>query len=247
MVHTKRDNYKAKWLASLPSGVQTATDTAHDAQSTANAVNHAQVNTAIELTKARNAMIEATRCARSLAELMDECREVGGTDFGETVHAIDSSIANMNITVMARRMRDVLKIAEFRIGYLTAVVEDQSSAISAMKAEIKSLHLPTVGLQKSTIETLIIGTNPTLGELDDLDDKYSSGEYHRYGLCYEPIDDELIGVQITGSPLSSTPGSVSMVKHSRTDSGVSLPTQPTQVTASKNGRKANRKSSDVDV
>jgi hypothetical protein len=246
MTHTKRDNYKAKWLASLPSSVQTSTDIAHDAQSSLNTVTHAQVNTAIELVKAKNAMIEATKSAKLLAELMDECRDVGDMDFGETIHAIDNSITSMNIIVMARRMRDVMRIAEARIGFLTALVDDQHKAISSLKDNIKSLHTPTVELQKSAIEALIIGSNPSMVELDDLDEKYSSGEYLRFGLHYEPMDDELITSQITSKQRSLTHGSDSMAKHSRTDSGVSLQTMTT-VPKNSNGKRNSKRTNDVEL
>jgi hypothetical protein len=218
MPHTKRDSYKAKWLASLAPSTQTGTETLHAAQSQINNVSHTQVNTSQEISRLHTTLIETAAAAKSLGELMDECQHIGTTDFGEIGHAIDNKIQSMSMIVIVRRVRDMIRLAEARIGILSAIADDQYNANRMLASEIKSLEQPTVNLQKVALESLLIGKNPSANELQEFTETELIGNFHRFGLEYEDVDEDNIITQINAR--SSLIEKKDTALHKRNDSGV---------------------------
>jgi hypothetical protein len=150
---------------------------------------------------------------------MDECRIVGGVDFGETAHPIDTNLATLDLIITTRRLRDLLKMAEGRIGILTAVAEDSAKAVSALEVEVESLQPHTFLLQKAVADSLLIGTNSTPEEYREFARADRTTPYSRYGAVYEPIDDDWLTTNLTATSTLHEPS------HARSDSGVSLEVQ----------------------
>jgi hypothetical protein len=221
-MHTSRDNYKAKWLASLPSTVQTGSEVLHEFQTGVNAVSHTQVNTAIELNRLRSTMIDAMNNAKDLVRLMDECQNVAMMDFGKTEHQIDAKIGNMDVIVMSRRIRDILKAAEARIGFLSAIADDQFKTGLQMQKELDTLQQPTLNLQSAAIETLIIGPKATETEMEHYNNPMRTEEFSRFGVPYEELEDDWVYSRIKAKGPSMHQSESKTNHHSKTDSGVDM-------------------------
>jgi len=162
---------------------------------------------------------------RSLVELLDECRYVGGVDFGEAIHGIDARLGSMTMIVMARRMRDIMKLAEARIGILAAALDDRDKAIEDLRTQIESTHDPAEQLEKAAIEALYIGHGATHHEISDYTEANdSTGIYNRFGLAYDDLDDDWMTTQLTSRSVLREPRRTSsnpLVK-GRVDSGIGI-------------------------
>lgn len=208
-------NYKAKYLAALnnngttPQTVRTTlSNTTHDTTAVA-------VNTSLELVKLQTTLIESAHAARAVCELMDETRHVGNIDFGETHHIVDGKLGSMSLQIISRRLRDVLRMAEARIGILSAMCEDQHKTIELAAETAATVKGGIVDLQKASLDTLFVGRNATPDELSDLLSTPGANGFNRFDIEYHGIDLESEGLPLTAESV------LQVTRHRKQDSAVS--------------------------
>jgi hypothetical protein len=133
-------------------------------------------------------MIEAARSAKSLCEMLDEGSDVGGMNFNDVTSELDMKLKDMNLHTMARRLRDVCKIAEGRYGMLLVVCDDLTSANATLHSEISYLRGSSSPFETTAIETLVIGNRPSREEMEEY--QAADGKFNRFDLAYLDLGDE---------------------------------------------------------
>lgn len=193
------NNYKSKWLAALKETDDSPLVAAEKAGKVASTINTVNVNANLELGKLQRTTLEATGVAKSILNLMDEHRYTAGLEFGTCCLPIDGKLSQMTLQVMLRRIRDTLKIAESRIGILSIAANDLYEANALMRKHLKMVESGQLPLQRSIIECALIGPRATSPEMEDLRDS-KTGEYHRYGMTYEDLDDDWLDRHLASGP-----------------------------------------------
>jgi hypothetical protein len=197
-------NYKAKWLAALSEKQTVPTQAAEANSRNVEQIQETSITATTQLRRLQSVMIEATRNAKSLAELMDECQSSAGIEFGLTSHSIDSKLGSMDLVIMARRLRDVIKLAEIRIGILTAATDNLAEANARLLHDTSTAGIQNSILQRATVETLLIGNKPTDAEFEDYRDNNSGTRYARYNESYTDVDESYVVAQLSpGTQLRS--------------------------------------------
>lgn len=192
MVHTTRDNYKAKWLAALRDGGNDVIDRAETAPKLAESVVSSEVSAHVELQKLQTITYETASVAKSLIALLNESSTVAGVDYGKHDHEIDGKISKMPLYVVMRRVRDILKLAQFRVGMLTVACEELNEAGQSMAEQLQIVHNQSLHLKRTTVNALMLGPDPTREELDDYtENRRGSQRYNRYGIAYEDLTDDV--------------------------------------------------------
>lgn len=163
----RRMNYKAKWLASLEGRASAPGEVATVLEQKLETVDNTQFSAVRELASLHTALQECGATAVDLCEMMDASRDVGQVTFKEVVHGIDTKLSTMPSKVLARRVRDVLRIADERIGILTSICESNFEAITRMSHRADVLEIGNRKLQYSVLNSLVIGKNPTPNEMED--------------------------------------------------------------------------------
>jgi hypothetical protein len=194
MVHTKRDNYKAKLEAALKSG-RTANEVSKSATTIIENAVDTTAGTTLELSKLQHVMLEAASTAKNLLELMECSRQIGEVSFPTIATAIDGRLNEMSMVVIARRVRDALKLAEARIGILSAAYENSYEAQINLEQNIKTVETSAQHIQKVAINSLFIGPHATANEVEDMLSS-TSAPRSRFGLTYEDLDDEWISTRL---------------------------------------------------
>lgn len=199
-----KNNYKAKWLAALSDKKESPTEAASTAEETSRGIVNAHIGTTIELKRLQTTMIDAAANARRLVSLLDEAKTCAGIEFGEAIHTIDGKLTQMDLITMARRFRDIFKIAEARIGFLSAACENLEEANGKLHLEISTTSASGLKLQNSTLETLVIGVSPTRSELEDFSDSERKGRRSvRFGCSYDDLDADWMDTQLTSTSMLS--------------------------------------------
>lgn len=187
-----RNNYKAKWLAAVRDAGNDITDRAAEAPIISETVVNTEVTAHVELQKLQGITYETAAIAKSLAVLMTENRKVAGVDYGEVDHFIDAKLNKMPLYVVMRRIRDILKHAEFRVGMLTVACDELNEAGQTLATELHAVQIQSQSLQRSTLNTLLIGPNATREEMDEYADVQKEHKrYNRYGLSYSDLSDDV--------------------------------------------------------
>jgi len=189
MAVQSKTSYKAKWLASLSDKQETPIAQAASLIKGSDEIKNAQVNTVLQIQKVHGTLIQAAMCAKSLISVMDESSSTPGLDFGQVGHEIDSKITKLDSNLIARRLRDVIKLAEARIGVLSAIAENALEANTLMANELLVLRTSTNSLERAAVESFYIGSQPTRKELDDLGEDPSTA-HKRFGVVYDDLPDE---------------------------------------------------------
>jgi hypothetical protein len=197
----KKDNYKAKWLAALAAHVQTPTQEAENLEKRIEVIDSTQFNAHRELEALHDVLIECAQQARGGCELLDHTRDVGTLMFKEAIHDIDGRISKMPSRVIARRVRDVLKLLEERVGIQFAIIDNQRTAIGSMTQKLSELEISNRKLQRSVLTGLILGQNPTANEMEDYIANPSSV---RRNSEYTELSDDNIGLLIPSRSPSQT-------------------------------------------
>lgn len=200
MVHsTARNNFKAKWLAALESDAARPVDSVQLVEKAVNGVSTTVTDASISLGQISHSAMEAASQAIRLSRTLSEFQTVSQIDFGDISHGIDEKLTKMPIPVMMRRVRDILKIAEMRIGILSVMAEEAGEAVKSMEQKVRSLGSEISPLQVKIVEHAWIGTSPTSSEFEDYKDKTS--DYHRYGIQYDDLDDDWFDTRLGNATL----------------------------------------------
>jgi hypothetical protein len=191
MVHTTRANYKAKWLAAAGKGDGVQSEEIKPLIEATDNIVGAEVQAAVGLRKLSNTLIEAISEAKGLVNLMDEGADIGALHFAETKKSIDLKLSEHDLNIMARRLRDILKLAGARIGILTEAYEDSYNAVVKIKEAHRSVSSQSELLQSTVANTLLIGNNATGEEFTEyLRTTRAGQDYKRHKLDYEDLDSD---------------------------------------------------------
>lgn len=167
----------------------------------------AQSNLNLTLQKISSVTGEVASTARSLGQCFDDTRNVAGLNFGEFVSEIDSKINSMPVHTVLRRVRDVMKVAEMRIGVLTARCEELYDVNNMYETKLNNLVTSTNTAKRTLMNVDFVGPNPSPHEIDDFTSA-PTGEYGRFGLKYEDLDDQWIEQNLFHDAVLKTPGLV---------------------------------------
>lgn len=193
-----KSNYKAKWLAALAENQTTPSQSAEAASTQVTKIMNGQIGTSVEMKRLQSTMMEAASSAKKLVSLLDETSVCAGIDFGETVHHVDSKLSHLNLQIMARRFRDLFRIAEARIGFLSAACDDHETANAQLLMEITTMEVSSRQLQATTVESLVIGSSPTRAEMEDFSDSERSGRrMTRFGITYDDLEHDWMETKLT--------------------------------------------------
>jgi hypothetical protein len=191
-MHTTRDNYKAKWLAAVGNGSGGLVAESRNTERIVDTVINAEITTHMELTKLQAVTYEAAHVAKELAELMTETRLCAGIDYGESDHMIDSRLGNMPLHVVMRRIRDVLKMAKFRVGMLSVACDELNTTGEVLINQIQTIKAQSTHLQRAAVNTLLVGPNSTEEEYAEFGEaRRSRGRYDRYNIRYDDLSDDV--------------------------------------------------------
>jgi len=192
MTSRTKNNYKAKWLAAARDAGNDVLEHAEKAPQVSETIISADVTAHVELNKVQVTAYEMAAVAKTLTNLMNETKVTAGVNYGEIDHAIDSKLSKMPLNVILRRVRDVMKHAEFRIGMLSIACDELTEAGSTLARELRSVQVQSQFLQKTTVDALIVGPQATSSELDDYGDLTRMNKrYHRYGLQYSDLNEDI--------------------------------------------------------
>jgi len=162
-----RDNYKAKWLAAIDPKSTLLEDISVDGGQTVDNVTSTHASLIADIRALHDTLIQGGNAAKSLCEVMDEFRLLGTIDFKEIQHNIDAKISTMPSKIIARRLRDVLRASQERIGLLSIMCMEQQDTIESLTSSMSILRHGTAKLQTTAINTLFIGQRATRDELED--------------------------------------------------------------------------------
>jgi hypothetical protein len=191
MVHTTRMNYKAKWQAAVNAGTGSEKEEVLGLVKNASNIVGAEVQANLGLRKLGGTLMEAASAAKSLITLMDDAANVGKMQFASTSQNIDLRLNDGDFNLIARRLRDVLRMAEARVGILTEAYDDAHTALSEIKKAHISVSSQSELLQNTVANTLMIGNHATPEELTEFARaNRTETEYSRFGSPYEDLDDD---------------------------------------------------------
>jgi hypothetical protein len=183
------NNYKAKWLAALKDTSSTPGTTADLLAKNLRSVQNVDTDAALALNKVRDASIEVAHVAKRVLTLLDEQSEVAGLSFGVIGVELDGKLSQMPLPVMMRRIRDVLRVSEARIGMLSVAANEYHLAYTKVEEAATDAKANQDHLQRALLESTYIGARPSSADLDDY--RMTNGEdYARFGLHYEDLDDD---------------------------------------------------------
>jgi hypothetical protein len=235
----KKNNYKAKWLAALAEAQASPSELANDVEKLTTVLDDTSMTTQQNIERLHEALIGAGRQATNLCELMNECNDFNLVKFKQIDHMIDSKISKMPSMVIARRIRDVTRYAEERIGILSTMCESHERALSQMHERVQYLEIGNRKLQKTLMGTVLIGKNPSSDEIEALldgdkirrDGGYESVDEDESALLTGPRshDDDYSDVDNTHSdderesdPVDNNKTAVVVKKHHKVDSGYAV-------------------------
>lgn len=183
-----KHNYKQKWLDALEGQRKDPKQSAEAHLHTLAENGLAQTNLNLTLQRISSVTGEVAHVARSLGSCFDETKNVAGLNFGEFVSEIDNKISTLPIHTVLRRVRDVMRVAEMRIGVISARCEELYEANEQYEARLDSLKTSNGLAMRTLMATEWVGPNPTRDEIDEFT-TLKEGHYKRGGLDYEDLDD----------------------------------------------------------
>lgn len=195
MSSNTRNNYKAKWLAALADGVAAPSENSKIVTDSLDSAFVAAADATSSLGKIQHSAMEAAAAAKRVMTVMDELSYIAGIDFGQAAHGIDSKLSTMPLPVMLRRIRDILKMCETRIGVLSISAEESHEHLLKSRERAKNLTKEVKPLQATIVSSAWIGTSPTESELEDFYDKKAEN-FHRHGIQYEDLDDDWFDTRV---------------------------------------------------
>jgi hypothetical protein len=181
----KRMNYKAKWLAAIKESQPTPLELCDVVEEKAQVIDGTTVSAISELTKLQQVLVQAANQGVSLCEIMNECSDVGFAKFANLEHMIDGKISRMPSQVIVRRVRDIMKMAEERIGVLSAICDNHADAMNKVTFRVETLEIANRKLQEALMGSLIIGKNPSRS---DIEEYLSEPMKYRRNSEYEDLD-----------------------------------------------------------
>lgn len=183
-----KHNYKQKWLDALEGQRKDPKQSAEAHLHVLAENSLAQTNLNLTIQRISSVTGEVAQVARSLGTCFDETKHVAGLNFGEFVSEIDSKINTLPVHTVLRRVRDVMKVAEMRIGILSARCEELYEVNEQYEARLDSLKTSNGLAMRTLMSTEWVGPNPTRDEIEEFT-TLKEGNYHRDGLEYEDMDD----------------------------------------------------------
>lgn len=182
-----RGNYKAKWLAAL--GQLEEPDTVSvESRNKLRDGTLVATDAALEFRKIQTVTFEAAKAGKALVETLDEFQKVAGLDFGETLHEIDGKIGKMPVPILIRRLRDLLRIANMRIGLLSTAAIENHKVVIQLRDAIAACSPNTTTLDRTLKEVAWIGPQPSQSELEDF--VATNGNFARDELVYNDLDED---------------------------------------------------------
>jgi hypothetical protein len=189
MPHTGGENYKAKWLKAINEEGGAETERNIDRIKNRDAVIGAQASASLSIHQAGNALREAASKASSVIKTMDTYKKIGRLTFAETSSQIDLRLSHMDMTVMARRLRDALMLAEMRIGILSEAYNDSTTALIKLEEKDEAVSRQLEALNSSYMTNLAIGINPTDEEVARYISTHGKAGFKRFNMEYEGLEE----------------------------------------------------------
>nr|QXN75410.1 MAG: hypothetical protein [Grapevine-associated negative single-stranded RNA virus 1] len=199
MPHTQRDNFKAKWEAALATKRAELT-AGRDSDAVATGARDTVFGTSAELRKLQHAVLEAASAGRQVLHVMEDFSDTGALKFGVHTSDVDGKLTDMNLIVIARRLRDIFKIAEARIGVLSIALNESHMNLMKVKENLSIIKTSNTQMQAMAMETLYIGARPRSTEIDDW---FKDPTTARFGARYEDLDENWIDTELIKSKHSS--------------------------------------------
>lgn len=196
-------NYKQKYLEALAAHRVGPIDQVDSLRHKVEGLTASNTDAALALRKVSSAMGEVNIAARSLLSEMDDHKHVAGLEFGVVAAEIDANLTRMPADIALRRVRDMLKIAEARIGMLTIQADDLYIANRTLTQSVERVESSRLSVTRALYETSWIGASPTKEEIEDFNDA-PAGEYHRDGLVYNDDADDFIATRLLKSSTART-------------------------------------------
>jgi hypothetical protein len=198
--HSNRLNYKAKYLAALKASEKSPVERERQIDRITSAASNTIVDATHSLSQVSHATFEAAAVAKKVTSLLNEFRHVGDLDLGDTSHGIDEKLTEMPLPITLRRVRDILKICEFRIGVLSVSYEETHSNLLKSEENVERLTESLKPLQSGLVSSTWIGPRPSSTELEDYKDS-RPGEYNRHGITYADLSDDWYDVQMANGSI----------------------------------------------
>jgi len=184
-------NFKQKWLDALAQQGQTPGERALEVKAKAGFVSTTNTDAALALRKISSSLAEVSLAATSLVAEMDSHMVVAGLEFGEIQSEIDAKLTKLPADIAMRRIRDLIKVVEARLGVLHAHAHDLHISNEILTEGIEKAHGSRKNVTRALYDVAWVGDSATQEEIEDFNDAHA-GEYHRDGLVYEDMDEEYI-------------------------------------------------------
>lgn len=188
-------NYKQKWLSALERARNDIQDDTDLRVSKAADASREVSDAVLSLNQARGMISQLTMHCQSLVSEFDESRSVGGLEFAEISHEVDTKLNKLPLHIALRRVRDILKLAEGRVAILSIQCEDLYIANQKYIDTLDKTVRDKDRLHRALIETCYIGDKPTEAELEDFND--TPNDFKRYGLHYADLDENWEDTMLT--------------------------------------------------
>jgi len=200
MPHTKRDNYKAKWLDALANKQTPLNKIESKLESTIEDATSIALNASIVSQKLHAQLMETAQRAIDCIQIMDECTNVYEVEIAKVGQNIDMRLKDMSAPVICRRVRDVLQLACDRIAYQSISIERMSESLTVLSDKSQRLENKNRMLEDQIIDTFYIGQNGTSTERGELTATVTNkSEFNRFGVKYydvEPTDTSYTEFQV---------------------------------------------------
>lgn len=190
MPHTNRHNFKAKWLEAKGTDASEYATDIGNATAQTDSIVASEGDVAMTLQRVHSTMMSTSLAAKELIDVLDDHIECAGIQFSPVGHIIDDSLNKLDLNTMARRFRDLYKIALMRVGLLSVALEEEHATSARFKRDLKKLSHSQMVLQRSAVESLYIGVNPTSNEIEDYPTKERSATDTRLNHQYYDLPDD---------------------------------------------------------
>jgi hypothetical protein len=190
MPHTRRDSYKTKWLEALNSSPNEHKNKLAELENSSDQASAIKSNVTLTLTKVHGTMMQAAHSAQILIQTLDEQRFCKDVEFASIASEIDDNLFQLDLNTMARRFRDLYKIATERISLLDAALQIEIDTVNKYERQFQKQESSQHVLQRAAIESLYIGLKPTDNELEDYGSDGFGTENTRFKTKYLDLSDD---------------------------------------------------------
>jgi hypothetical protein len=135
-------------------------------------------------------MMQAAHSAQILIQTLDQQRFCKDVEFASIASEIDENLFQLDLNTMARRFRDLYKIATERISLLDAALQIEIETVSKYERQFQKQESSQHVLQRAAIESLYIGLKPTDNELEDYGNDGFGIENTRFKTKYLDLSDD---------------------------------------------------------